>query len=232
MFRVPWDPVRRRQWAVAIRRQTPDGKLFIPSDHNRLCSAHFVKGAPSYDPDDVDYVPRLFFHDEASRERSRRVKSRCCCKANSLRTKFAAAITSTCWRQYRGRCETFDGIVKVTVKFTLFPRNHELKAKWMKVIGRKQWPSKWWTAVCSDHFAPEDFVSGHAALGMLKPKAVPSVFWDKGSPVVTQARRAPRKLPAGSSRIQTIDTASPHGEETNAPESRRSRRRALSSSLR
>ncbi|XP_037575823.2 mucin-5AC isoform X6 [Dermacentor silvarum] len=108
-----------------------------------------------------------------------------------------------------------DGVLS----FHRFPRNHELKAKWMKVIGRKQWPSKWWTAVCSDHFAPEDFVSGHAALGMLKPKAVPSVFWDKGSPVVTQARRAPRKLPAGSSRIQTIDTASPHGEETNAPES-------------
>ncbi|XP_075555112.1 uncharacterized protein LOC142587765 isoform X2 [Dermacentor variabilis] len=252
MFRVPWDPARRRQWAVAIRRQTPDGNLFIPSDHNRLCSVHFVKGAPSYDPDDIDYVPRLFFHDDASRERSRRVKSsharyagvaakRILCAQSLLQlsrvpagdstedaarpsTESSKSLSSSPWLRNTKCCVSTctnhtamiqDGVLS----FHRFPRNPGLKAKWMKVVGRKQWPSKWWTAICSDHFIPEDFVSGHAALGMLKPKAVPSIFWDRGIPMVSQPRRAPRKLAAAGIRTQTIDAVCPYGRGTNAPES-------------
>ncbi|XP_065301272.1 uncharacterized protein [Dermacentor albipictus] len=252
MFRVPWDPARRRQWAVAIRRQTADGNLFIPSDHNRLCSVHFVKGAPSYDPDDIDYVPRLFFHDDASRERSRRVKSsharyagvaakRILCAQSLLQlsqvpagdstedaarpsTESSKSLSSSPWLRNTKCCVSTctnhtamiqDGVLS----FHRFPRNPELKAKWMKVVGRKQWPSKWWTAICSDHFIPEDFVSGHAALGTLKPKAVPSIFWDRGIPMVSQPRRAPRKLAAAGTRIQSTDAVSPYGRETNTPES-------------
>nr|XP_054928493.1 uncharacterized protein LOC126533958 isoform X1 [Dermacentor andersoni] len=252
MFRVPWDPARRRQWAVAIRRQTPDGNLFIPSDHNRLCSVHFLKGAPSYDPDDIDYVPRLFFHDDASRERSRRVKSsharyagvaakRILCAQSLLQlsqvpagdstedaarpsTESSKSLSSSHWLRNTKCCVRTctnhtamiqDGVLS----FHRFPRNPGLKAKWMKVIGRKQWPSKWWTAICSDHFIPEDFVSGHAALGMLKPKAVPSVFRDRGIPMVSQPRRAPRKLAAAGTRTQTIDAVCLYERGTNAPES-------------
>ncbi|XP_066578234.1 uncharacterized protein LOC136768083 [Amia ocellicauda] len=40
--RFPKDPVRRRQWREAIRRQTADRKLWEPSKNSVLCSRHFT----------------------------------------------------------------------------------------------------------------------------------------------------------------------------------------------
>ena len=38
-YRFPKDPVRRSQWAAAVRRVG-----FVPSDSTRICSVHFVTG--------------------------------------------------------------------------------------------------------------------------------------------------------------------------------------------
>jgi len=38
-YRFPRDPVRRSQWAAALRRVG-----FVATEHSRICSAHFVKG--------------------------------------------------------------------------------------------------------------------------------------------------------------------------------------------
>lgn len=37
----PKDPFRRKQWRIAVRRQTPDKKLWEPSKSSCLCSKHF-----------------------------------------------------------------------------------------------------------------------------------------------------------------------------------------------
>jgi len=38
-FRFPRDPERRQQWVNAIKR-----KDFVPTEHSRICSKHFVTG--------------------------------------------------------------------------------------------------------------------------------------------------------------------------------------------
>ncbi|XP_015196293.2 uncharacterized protein [Lepisosteus oculatus] len=40
--RFPKDPVRRRQWRAAIRRQTPDKRLWEPTKSSVICSKHFT----------------------------------------------------------------------------------------------------------------------------------------------------------------------------------------------
>ena len=51
-FVFPADP---ELWTVTVSW----GK-WLPSKHDRLCSAHFVSGRPSNVPDRVDYVPSIF----------------------------------------------------------------------------------------------------------------------------------------------------------------------------
>ncbi|KAL1414835.1 hypothetical protein MTO96_007101 [Rhipicephalus appendiculatus] len=251
MFRVPWDPERRKQWAAAIRRQTREGKLFMPTDHSRLCSDHFVKGSPSYDPDDVDYVPTLFFHDEASRERSRRIKNshvryegvaaKRCPRVQAsqpsqalsedssddivqLSTPFSRSLSSSRWLRNTKccvrSCTNHTGLIQDGVlSFHRLPRNHNMKAKWIKAIGRKQWPSKWWTAICSDHFVSDDFSSGCLGQGMLKPTAIPSIHLDKSVMKVGKASRVTKKQLSRGARTMTTDTAGAAGSETSALES-------------
>ncbi|XP_064455579.1 uncharacterized protein LOC135372806 [Ornithodoros turicata] len=72
VFRVPWDPQRKMQWAVALRRKQKNGDLWIPGVGARVCSAHFVEEKRSDDPSHVDYVPSIFSYNNDSRARSRR----------------------------------------------------------------------------------------------------------------------------------------------------------------
>ncbi|XP_064482962.1 uncharacterized protein LOC135395799 [Ornithodoros turicata] len=72
VFRVPWDPQRKMQWAVALRRKQKNGDLWIPGVGARVCSAHFVEEKRSNDPSHVDYVPSIFSYNNDSRARSRR----------------------------------------------------------------------------------------------------------------------------------------------------------------
>ncbi|XP_051967679.1 uncharacterized protein LOC127632892 isoform X1 [Xyrauchen texanus] len=48
---------RRRAWITAVRREA-----WQPGKNSRICSTHFVTGAPSVDPCHPDYVPSIFAH--------------------------------------------------------------------------------------------------------------------------------------------------------------------------
>ena len=39
-----------------------------------------------------------------------------------------------------------------------FPKNEELKLKWLKAINRENWYPGRWNKVCSKHFLKKDFV--------------------------------------------------------------------------
>ncbi|XP_049267140.1 peroxynitrite isomerase THAP4 [Rhipicephalus sanguineus] len=108
-----------------------------------------------------------------------------------------------------------DGVLS----FHRLPRNRKMKVKWMKVIGRKQWPSKWWTAICSDHFVSGDFNSGCLGQGMLKLKAIPSVHLDKSVFKVGKASRVARKQLSRGACTMTTETAGATGRETDTLES-------------
>ncbi|XP_064185972.1 THAP domain-containing protein 5-like [Anguilla rostrata] len=57
MFRFPKEDGRRRAWITAVRREA-----WQPGKNSRICSTHFVSGAPSVDPCHPDYVPSMFAH--------------------------------------------------------------------------------------------------------------------------------------------------------------------------
>lgn len=44
MFRFPWNAQRKMKWAVAVRRTTTKGALWIPGVGARVCQDHFVTG--------------------------------------------------------------------------------------------------------------------------------------------------------------------------------------------
>ncbi|XP_064475772.1 uncharacterized protein LOC135389670 [Ornithodoros turicata] len=69
LFRVPWDPQRKLQWAVAFRRRQKNGDLWIPGVGARVCS---VEEKRSDYPSHVDYVSSIFSYNDDSRARSRR----------------------------------------------------------------------------------------------------------------------------------------------------------------
>ena len=49
-----------RAWAKAINRADENGELWMPSDSDRICSAHFITGKPSKDRNSLDYRPTKF----------------------------------------------------------------------------------------------------------------------------------------------------------------------------
>lgn len=57
MYRYPKDEDRRRAWLIAVQREG-----LQPGKNLRLCSNHFITGAPSADPWNPDYVPSIFAH--------------------------------------------------------------------------------------------------------------------------------------------------------------------------
>lgn len=61
MFRIPWNKDRRKMWAIAIRRRTADGELWIPGDSARICSQHFINGRSTLLSQVTDrYVAQMF----------------------------------------------------------------------------------------------------------------------------------------------------------------------------
>ena len=54
-FRFPADKRKRLAWIKAINREN-----FIPNQHSKICSEHFIDGWHSDDPTDKNYVPTLF----------------------------------------------------------------------------------------------------------------------------------------------------------------------------
>jgi len=55
LFRIPTCPRKRAAWTRSISR-----KHWEPKNWDRVRGRHFVSGAPSDDPDNVDYRPTLF----------------------------------------------------------------------------------------------------------------------------------------------------------------------------
>lgn len=51
----PADSERRKRWIHAISRDK-----WEPKSHDRVCGDHFVKGRPSKDANDIDYIPTIF----------------------------------------------------------------------------------------------------------------------------------------------------------------------------
>ncbi|XP_077529729.1 uncharacterized protein LOC144142216 [Haemaphysalis longicornis] len=50
---------QREQWIKAVRRKNDDGTDSEPTKHSRICSAHFVRGAPSKDVSSPSYAPTI-----------------------------------------------------------------------------------------------------------------------------------------------------------------------------
>ncbi|CAN8027138.1 unnamed protein product [Ixodes persulcatus] len=62
-FRFPAegrDRSRRQAWIDAVGRPMVDGVPWEPSEASRVCGLHFVTGAPSLSPRQVDHVPTVF----------------------------------------------------------------------------------------------------------------------------------------------------------------------------
>ena len=58
-FRFPKDAKKRKGWVTAVNRTN-----WAPNEESRICSAHFVEGWHSDDPNDVNYRPTLFSYKE------------------------------------------------------------------------------------------------------------------------------------------------------------------------
>ncbi|XP_077488127.1 uncharacterized protein LOC144099010 isoform X1 [Amblyomma americanum] len=56
-FTFPADERRRNAWIAAVNRDN-----WYPTKSSRICSAHFIQGQPSSDPNHPDYVPSLFLY--------------------------------------------------------------------------------------------------------------------------------------------------------------------------
>ncbi|XP_051276589.1 zinc finger protein 3 homolog isoform X3 [Dicentrarchus labrax] len=74
---TPIEAERRRLWLQAIRRSDWTDEIISHEtiSNARLCSAHFISGESSTDPDNPDFVPSLFTcMEEASKKRGRKRK--------------------------------------------------------------------------------------------------------------------------------------------------------------
>jgi hypothetical protein len=58
-YRFPRSEIHKNQWIAAMRRDK-----WAPTKFSRVCSAHFITGAPSVDPLHPDFVPSLFVFSE------------------------------------------------------------------------------------------------------------------------------------------------------------------------
>ncbi|XP_037555216.2 uncharacterized protein LOC119444736 [Dermacentor silvarum] len=54
-FRFPVEADRRNAWIAAVRRDK-----WQPTKSSQICSAHFIQGQPSCDPNHPDYTPTVF----------------------------------------------------------------------------------------------------------------------------------------------------------------------------
>ena len=76
------NPEQREKWIQAVRRINADGSPWVPSQHSKICSEHFVSGWWSPSRNDPDYAPSIFATKHVSAksekdvERFQRVRSR------------------------------------------------------------------------------------------------------------------------------------------------------------
>ena len=79
--RIPKDPARRRQWAIAIRRRAEDGGLWMPCEYSLLCSQHFREEDMDRTGQTVrlrtDVVPSIFNYDPPPKNARGRVRLQC-----------------------------------------------------------------------------------------------------------------------------------------------------------
>ncbi|KAH7951042.1 hypothetical protein HPB52_004520 [Rhipicephalus sanguineus] len=76
-FRFPSAKVsanRRALWISAVKRVNPDGSLWQPTEHSRICGAHFITGRPSKFVNHPDYVPTVFTYSKTPGEAAERTR--------------------------------------------------------------------------------------------------------------------------------------------------------------
>ena len=60
-FRFPKKNQEQRElWIKAVKRVNPDGSKWLPSEHSRICSDHFVNGEVHPTRDHPSYKPTIF----------------------------------------------------------------------------------------------------------------------------------------------------------------------------
>lgn len=62
-YRFPgrwYDKERRQAWITAVRRINPDGTPWLPKEHTRICSTHFVGNCKSDISQHPSYIPTIF----------------------------------------------------------------------------------------------------------------------------------------------------------------------------
>ncbi|KAE8281076.1 hypothetical protein D5F01_LYC21658 [Larimichthys crocea] len=71
---TPFDAERRRLWLEAINREdwTDEFSSYDAIRNARICSAHFVSGKSSLDPESPDFVPTLFWQSERKKTPKKR----------------------------------------------------------------------------------------------------------------------------------------------------------------
>ncbi|XP_064475727.1 uncharacterized protein LOC135389622 [Ornithodoros turicata] len=64
----PYERDRRRRWINAVRRVSPDGEAWEPTENTRICSLHFVGNQSSNIEKHPGYIPTLFPRDYLMQE--------------------------------------------------------------------------------------------------------------------------------------------------------------------
>ncbi|XP_046664296.1 THAP domain-containing protein 6-like [Homalodisca vitripennis] len=62
------------------------------------------------------------------------------------------------------------------ITYHSFPKNEDLKRKWMNALKRKDWAPSKWSRVCSAHFKEADFDLTSLCCVRIREGAVPTIF--------------------------------------------------------
>ncbi|XP_065286010.1 uncharacterized protein [Dermacentor albipictus] len=90
LYRFPgrsYEKERRQAWITAVRRINPDGTSWLPKEHTRICSTHFVGNCKSDIKQHPSYIPSIFppVYRKKAPDRNR---------AQRWQTRFDRAVTS------------------------------------------------------------------------------------------------------------------------------------------
>ncbi|XP_022095217.1 uncharacterized protein LOC110981714 [Acanthaster planci] len=155
-YRIPWGNSpqkleKRRLWLQALcRKKLPECA--------RICSAHFISGAASDDPNDPDYVPSVFSYNGNVQHLPIAPMDKCC--------------IPNCRNDFRYNQTT-------SLSFHPFPKAADGRNQWIQEIGAKFGQDLQVTKdtrICSRHFRKSDFVITETGMKKIKPRVLPSKF--------------------------------------------------------
>lgn len=180
---------RRYLWIQRINRK--DFTEF-KANYSRVCSDHFVSGKPCdiKDVNNPDWAPSLKLGYEnvnskaliSGNQTSKSVRNR----KKVLKQTFAPVALSvfpdhlhesdTMSSCVASNCDTCSKKPEPGVTFHYFPKNEEMRKKWISAVGRKNWQASGQSKLCSRHFTEDQFIKSSTNKVCLKKDAVPCVF--------------------------------------------------------